>query len=243
MAPKASEKCIQGQANKRYCLNFYETFHLKDIHKKPPSWEWHQETQTHTPSGVQAQDGVGSGRGGWRGRGNVRGPCVPSSGLLDAVGSGKITLRTRSTKDKRQKRIFQASPRRKQGVPWERALGPAGKGHTQHPLSPAQKVPHIRKTRRKHRASHLILWSLSELAFPASPSHSLASISQPQFLALDNGVTVRPTSKVIVRVWTLSRAEILHVKPSTLCLALKIQWMWKGSTQSLITVGTQDPGG
>ena len=57
------------------------------------------------------------GSGGWRGRGNVGGSCVPSSGLLDAVGSGKITLRTRSKKDKRQKRMFQASPRRKQGVP------------------------------------------------------------------------------------------------------------------------------
>jgi len=52
-----------------YCLNFYETFHLKDIHKKPPSWEQHQETRTHMPSGSQAQDGVGGMEGtGKRGR-------------------------------------------------------------------------------------------------------------------------------------------------------------------------------
>ena len=116
---------------------------------------------------------------GWRGWGNKAGSCVPSPGLLYVVGSGRITLRTSSKRDKRQKRIFQASPRRKQGVPWETALGLAGKGHTQHPLSPAQEGPRIRKTRGKHRASHLTLWGLSELAFPASPSHSLAGQVPP----------------------------------------------------------------
>lgn len=116
---------------------------------------------------------------GMEGMGKRSGVLRPQFRTLYVVCSGKITLRTRSKRDKRQKRIFQASPRRKQGVPWETALGLAGKGHTQHPLSPAEEGPRIRKTRGKHCASHLTLWGLSELAFPASPSHSLAGQVPP----------------------------------------------------------------
>lgn len=83
------------------------------------------------------------GWGGWRGWGNVGGSCVPSSGLLDVVGSGKITLRTRSKKRQKAEEDLSDLSEKEAGSALRNGTWPCRQGaHPAPPLPSSERPPH-----------------------------------------------------------------------------------------------------